>query len=91
MGFVLSPLAQADLDDIWDYTAARWDIAQAERYLRLIGDAVSAAAERPNAGRACDDVRPGYFKVRAQSHVVFYRLSGADIDVVRILHGRMDR
>ncbi|MFQ8432040.1 type II toxin-antitoxin system RelE/ParE family toxin [Amaricoccus sp. W119] len=30
-GFVLSPAAQADLDEIWDYTAERWGQEQAAR------------------------------------------------------------
>jgi hypothetical protein len=34
--FVLSPRAQADLDDIWDYTADRWGLDQAETYTRDI-------------------------------------------------------
>ncbi len=42
-------------------------------------------------GRACDDVRPGYRKHAVGSHVLYYRLiSGEIIDVVRILHQRMD-
>ena len=32
--FVLKPRAQADLDEIWDYTVDRWGIDQAETYLR---------------------------------------------------------
>jgi toxin ParE1/3/4 len=90
MGFVLSPRAKADIDDIWAYTVERWGLAQAEHYVGLIGRAVAAAGERPGLGHACDDVREGYFKLRVGSHLIFYRLQGADIDVVRVLHGRMD-
>ena len=35
-GYVLSPAAQADLSEIWDYTARHWGEAQAERYTRDI-------------------------------------------------------
>jgi len=59
--YILSPRAQADLDEIWDYTAERWGVDQAE-----------------------------IFKYPAGSHVIFYRKVHADIDIVRILHGRMD-
>jgi len=90
MGWRLSPRAQADIEEIWDYTCERWGMDQAERYVGLIGDAVASAAENPRRGRACDEIRAGYFKLAAGSHVLFYRLAGADIDVVRILHGRMD-
>ena len=36
-GYVLSPRAKADLDDIWDYTERNWGTEQAKAYIRLIG------------------------------------------------------
>jgi toxin ParE1/3/4 len=50
----------------------------------------SAVAEAPHSGQHCDEVRPGYLKRQAGSHVLFYRLDGQTVDVVRILHQRMD-
>lgn len=35
-------------------------------------------------------MRAGYYKFRSGSHVFFFRLTDSGIDVVRILHGRMD-
>ena len=86
----LSPRAQEDLDDIWDYTAKRWGVDQAEFYTRQIGRHVEAVAAQPMMGRACSDVRAGYYKYPSGSHVLFYRLVGDDVDIVRILHERMD-
>lgn len=88
--FVLSPRAQTDLDDIWDYTAETWGVDQAERYIRLIADSINAVATSPARGQRCDSIREGYRKYPAGSHVLFYRLSGDGIDVVRILHQQMD-
>ena len=34
--FVLSPRAESDLDEIWDYTAERWGLDQTETYTRDI-------------------------------------------------------
>jgi toxin ParE1/3/4 len=59
-GYVLTPAAQADLRQIWDYTAARWGEAQAERYILGIRNACEALADGRRTGRAIDDVRPGY-------------------------------
>ena len=86
----LSPRAQADLDEIWDFTAERWGLDQAESYLRLLQGAIEAIAAEPQRGRACDDIRTGYRKYPVGSHVLFYRPTATDIDVVRILHQRMD-
>lgn len=87
---VLSPRAQADLEAIWNYTEEHWSADQAEHYVRAIWTAIEAIASDTRKGRACDDVRPGYRKYPAGSHVLFYRTSDAGIDVVRILHERMD-
>jgi toxin ParE1/3/4 len=88
--YVLSPRAQADLDEIWDYTAVTWGLDQAEDYIRLLQHAIEAIADDPRKGCSCDDIRLGYGKYLAGSHVIFYRSVDIGIDVVRILHTRMD-
>lgn len=57
--YVLSPAAQADLGDIWDYTCERWGDSQAENYLRDIQRAIERVAHNPLIGRSCDEVREG--------------------------------
>jgi toxin ParE1/3/4 len=90
-GFVLSPAALADLDEIWEYTAERWSIGQAERYVRAIVDACQALADGRRQGVAVDHIRKGYFKLAVGSHLVFYCRPGpAETLVVRVLHHRMD-
>jgi len=89
--YLLSPAAQADLEEIWDYTHERWGVDQAEEYLRELQRAIERAAANPRIGRACDEIRPGYRKLAAGSHTLFYRVTAAGvIDVVRVLHQRMD-
>jgi toxin ParE1/3/4 len=89
-GYVLSPRARADLEGIWDYTAERWGVDQAEDYIRLLQRAIEIVADDPRKGRPCDEVRKGYRKYTAGSHVLLYRSAKAGIYIVRILHGRMD-
>lgn len=89
--YLLSPAAQADLEQIWDYTYDRWGVDQAEAYLRELQHAIDRAAANPRIGRTCDEIRPGYRKLAAGSHTLFYRMAAEDvIDVVRVLHQRMD-
>ena len=88
--FVLSPRAQADLDAIWDYTVKTWDAHQAERYVRMIAEAIEFVALSPGIGKSCDHIRDGYRKYPAGSHFLFYRQLDGRIDIVRILHRRMD-
>ena len=51
---------------------------------------MAALAADPRLGRSCDQIRAGYFKYSAGSHVIFDRLADVGIDVVRILHQSMD-
>lgn len=87
---LLSPRARADLDDIWEYSAAKWNVERADNYIREIWKTVELVASEPSIGRSCDEIRAGYFKFPSGSHLIFYRRLGKKIDVVRILHQRMD-
>ena len=62
--------AQGDLSDIWDHTANRWGIDQAETYTRQLGVHVAMVAGNPALGRACPDVRMGYYKFQSGTHSV---------------------
>ncbi len=86
----LSPRAQADLIEIWRYTETRWGADLAESYIQDIRQVIERAAVNPTQGRACDEIRAGYRRLTARSHLVFYRPVPASIEVIRILHQRMD-
>jgi toxin ParE1/3/4 len=88
--FTLTPRAQGDLNEIWTYTVRRWGTDQAEFYIRQIGQNIETVAAQPMIGRACPEVRAGYYKYPSGSHVLFYRMIDGGIDIVRILHERMD-
>ncbi len=89
--YVLTPAARADLEQIWDYTCERWDVNQAEKYAREIQRAIERIVDNPMIGRACDEIRTGYRMHAVGSHTLYYRIASADVvDVVRVLHQRMD-
>lgn len=76
--------------NIWDCIRERWDDDQAEEYVREIQYAVERV-DNPSIGQACDEIRPGYQKHAAGAHTLYYRIARGDvIDVVRVLHQRMD-
>jgi toxin ParE1/3/4 len=85
----LTPLAEADLEEIWRYTFSHWSVEQAERYHRDLVATMEALASGQKTGLVCT-VRDGYFKYAVGSHMVFYRLTERSLDVLRILHQRMD-
>ncbi len=88
--YKLSPRAQTDLEEIWAYTERGWGFDQATFYTRQIAHDIATIAARPAMGRACPEIRAGYYKYPTGSHVLFYRSIADGIDIVRILHERMD-
>ncbi|MDO9338765.1 MAG: type II toxin-antitoxin system RelE/ParE family toxin [Caulobacter sp.] len=90
MSLIVSPAAEADIDEIWDYSADNWSVAQADAYLTDLRRMLERIALNPAIGAPCPRVRPGYRKQSCGSHLIFYRQIGEDVDVVRILHQRMD-
>lgn len=88
--FRLTPAAQYDLSEIWDFTQERWDVHQAEGYITEIREAIERIASNPERGRRCDEIREGFRRYSVGSHLIFFVESGRAIDVIRILHQRMD-
>ena len=86
----LTPGARADLESIWRYTAERWSIDQADHYHNLMMEGIESLVGAAHRGIAIDHIRPGYRRLNARSHVIFYRPAGDGIEIVRILHRRMD-
>lgn len=89
-GYRLSPAAQQDLSAIWDYTQERWDATQAEIYIFEMRAAIERIAADPHRGRTCSDIREGYRRYSIGSHLIFYVVGADSVDVIRILHQRMD-
>ena len=88
--FRLRPAATQDLESIWIYTTEQWGIEQAHRYTDELTKAFKLLANNPEQGGACDEIREGYRRYRVGRHVIYYRIADYGVDVVRVLHGRMD-
>ena len=84
-----SPAAIADIDEIWDYTAASWGMDQADRYTDDIRDTCDALAAGLKQGRVVD-IRDGYLKYAVGKHLVFFIRTGDGIAIIRVLHQKMD-
>ncbi|MEO5937967.1 MAG: type II toxin-antitoxin system RelE/ParE family toxin [Sphingomonas sp.] len=89
--FRLEPGANSCLDDIYDYTAARWGLRQADDYVLALFDEFGAIAEkrvswRPIASALGVD---GFYR-RSRHHFIYWKV-GADgrIAILAILHERM--
>ncbi len=92
MSYKISVKAAEDIEQIWLYTVEKWSLEQADRYVNLIIDEIEYLAANPDSGKDFSHVRISYRCAKVKSHLIFYRQtdSKADIEVIRILHQRMD-
>ena len=88
--FVMAKKAVSDLEEIWLYTVEKWSAEQADRYYNLIFDEINYICRNINAGKSMEHVRQGYRASKVKSHLIFYRILKDTIEVIRILHERMD-
>ena len=90
VNFHLTELAKQDLRSIGRYTQTTWGREQRNTYLAKIDAAFQLLAMEPQLGKSCDDLRPGYRKYPVGKHLIFYRQSADRLEIIRILHQRMD-
>ena len=87
--------AEADLSDAYLYIGADSTEA-AERLLDAVSDAVALLLENPYAGNPREFRSPRARGVRSwapqgfPNHLIFYKVSGDNIEVIRFLHGARD-
>jgi plasmid stabilization system protein ParE len=90
-GYVLTPLAKADIFDIWTYVAENSE-SVAGRVEQAIYDACALLAEGPLRGHTRPDLtaRPLRFwtLIRYPNYTVVYRPETAPLQIVAVLHGR---
>ena len=82
--------ARADLDAIWDYTCSKWGARRARHYLNEIKRVCARLMRDPHLGKVRDDLYSGLRVYPAGKHLIFYLEIDDGIDVVRVLHERMD-
>ncbi len=87
--YVITPLARADLDGIWDYVAADNPTA-ADRLLERFQDTFSILASHPLMGEARDALRPGLRSFSVLKYVVYFQVVEDRLTIVRVLHGARD-
>ncbi len=91
IAYVLTPLAKADIFEIWSYIAEDSEEA-ADRVEGAIFDACSLVAKNPLFGHARPDLtaRPLRFWALARypNYAVVYRPETSPLEIVAVLHGK---
>jgi toxin ParE1/3/4 len=88
--FVLTPLAEQDVNDIWDYIADD-SIEAADRVLNALDNAMVKLAKSPSIGHwreELTDKRHRFFLV--YSYLIAYRHETKPLQIIRVLHAARD-
>lgn len=83
-------LARGDLESIWDYTVAEWNVEQAERYLGQLFSCFDDLAANPALGRQRDELLPGMRSFPQGKHIIFYEVGSQIIEIIAIVHQGAD-
>ena len=83
--------ANEDLNNIWDYTYKNWSENQADKYYGVLKFACQKIGVNPELGKVYNGISKNLFGYKSGKHIIFYcSISVNEIEVVRILHERMD-
>jgi toxin ParE1/3/4 len=80
-----------DLTSIWEYTLGKWSEKQADKYYETIKAACREIGNNPSIGKVYNEVSNHLLGFKSGKHILFYNvLSKGEIEIIRILHERMD-
>lgn len=83
--------AVEDLTEIWNYTLETWSEKLADKYYNLLTSACAELAKKPTLGKKYEIVSAGLLGYKSGEHIIFCAIvSKNEIEIIRILHGRMD-
>lgn len=86
----LSPEAENDLEEIFDYTFKEYGLDQAVYYHNSITDLIESLPVNPKIGKGRNEIREELYSIVHGKHIIFYRILPNRIWVIRILHGSRD-
>lgn len=87
----LAPLAREDVKEIGRFTQKTWGVPQRDSYLGSLAAIFGRLRTGEITGRARPDIRDGLLCYPCNRHVIFFRRDDqGNVDILRILHERMD-
>lgn len=88
-GIIRSPLAKADIVEIWAYIADD-NPAAADRLITRFDEVFRRLLAQPLIGKATEELGAGVRFFPTGSYLIFYRQVDPNIEIIRVLHGARD-
>ncbi|MGJ3233198.1 MAG: type II toxin-antitoxin system RelE/ParE family toxin [Oceanicaulis sp.] len=82
--------ARKDLAEHFRTSVREWGAAHAREYFSKLRSAVMRLNEMPSAWPWAPDVRPELRRMIWRNHIVYFRETDTEVQVLAVLHGRQD-
>ena len=77
--------ADEDLDRLYEHGVLTFGLIQADRYYDGLIQRLQELVETPRLWQAVDHIRVGYRRSVYESHSIYYRIDGNNVEIMRIL------
>lgn len=91
--YILTRQADQDIEGVFLYTARRWDVEQAEKYLSELAHYMQKLADEEVTGKPCEVLAingRGLKYYHANRHYIIYRKSEQVTEIIALYHDQMD-
>ena len=85
--FRLTQPAIQDIEEIADYIANQSGLEHGDRFLAKLNAKFSKITQFPNLGRQRDEILPGLRSLSIDHYLIFYIVSQAGVDILRVVSG----
>lgn len=90
MKYVVSDEALGDLLSIWEYTSERWGNGRADLYIDAITVRFAWLTRNTGLWHRRPELGEGLHSYPERSHVTIFRRTNRGMEILRVLHERMD-
>ncbi|WP_174279919.1 type II toxin-antitoxin system RelE/ParE family toxin [Sphingomonas bacterium] len=90
MRYTLAARADHELSALYQESAERFGLQQADRYVANLRDVCAFIAEFPLAARERDEIVPPVRARRQVAHLIIYEVIGDEVRILRFAHARSD-
>ena len=90
MKYVLSTVAEQDIEHIYDYGNYKFGDTQALKYLIELEQCIQTLCLNPDIGKSRNDIKQCLISFPFKSHIIFYTQISNYLRIIRILHCSSD-
>jgi toxin ParE1/3/4 len=89
MKFILAPSAIRDLENLSQYFLEN-NVDAGERLFQSLNQRFYNLTQFPNIGKPYPHLQPDIRGVLVEKYIIFYRITSAQVEIIRIIDGRQD-